>query len=52
VHQREDRAGAHCTRGDVEGSELAHQGEKGVAEIKPDSSEKYRAEAQDVMVTR
>ena len=52
MQQREDRAGAHGTQGEVEGSELAQPGEKGVAETKPDSSEKCRAEAQDVMVTR
>lgn len=45
----EDRAGAHSRQGEVEGLALTQSCEEGAAEKKPD---RFRVEAQDVMVTR
>lgn len=47
-----DWAGAHGRQGEVEGLPLTQLCEGVVAEEKPDSSDKFRVEAQDVMGTR
>lgn len=48
----EDRAGPHGRQGEVEGLALTQPCVEEVAEERPDSSDKFRVEAQDVMVTR